>query len=166
MNQPQNPLDQLRDIHLPETLDSWQVAPGWWILIALLTGLLIYTIFRWSKRRQSFALLSPALTELETIRQLPARGESVAQLSALIKRICLLHFPKAQVASLSGNSWITFLNNQFQEELFNEQMTDCFTESAYRQQQALNPDLWESMIDKTSQLVEHIIKQQHREPKA
>ena len=30
-----DPLAQLRDIHLPEPILWWPLAPGWWVLIVL-----------------------------------------------------------------------------------------------------------------------------------
>ncbi|HAU18090.1 MAG TPA: DUF4381 domain-containing protein, partial [Marinobacter adhaerens] len=37
---PQDPLSQLRDIHLPETGGLWPPAPGWWVLAILLIAVL------------------------------------------------------------------------------------------------------------------------------
>ena len=37
-----NPLDQLRDIHLPEPISWWPLAPGWWLLIIIALALMVW----------------------------------------------------------------------------------------------------------------------------
>ena len=51
---PATPLP-LKDIHLPEAIGWWPLAPGWWILL-LLIGLLIFAVVIWLRRlaRQAF----------------------------------------------------------------------------------------------------------------
>jgi len=58
-----NPLDQLKDIHLPEAVGFWPPALGWWLLAAvfvviLLTGILLY------KRHQKNAYRRSAVRQL------------------------------------------------------------------------------------------------------
>ena len=43
---PQDPLADLRNLHLPQTIDAWPWAPGWYFLIAALviTGVTTFTL--------------------------------------------------------------------------------------------------------------------------
>ena len=36
----------LRDLHLPEAVGWWPLAPGWWVLIALAIAGCIYLLYR------------------------------------------------------------------------------------------------------------------------
>src|SRR5690554_7283466 len=47
---PQDPLAQLRDIHLPQTGGWWPPAPGWWILAVVV--LVIAALVAWWLRRR------------------------------------------------------------------------------------------------------------------
>jgi len=48
-----NPLDQLRDIHLPEAVSWWPLAPGWWLLMVLTCLLLVGLLICLYRRHQS-----------------------------------------------------------------------------------------------------------------
>ena len=43
---PQDPLSQLKDIHLPATGGFWPPAPGWWLLALIL--LLAHLVMRYT----------------------------------------------------------------------------------------------------------------------
>ncbi|WP_139173042.1 DUF4381 domain-containing protein [Marinobacter sp. AC-23] len=47
---PDDPLSQLRDIHLPQTGGFWPPAPGWWVLAFVL--LVAVAILVWAVRRR------------------------------------------------------------------------------------------------------------------
>jgi len=40
----QNPLDMLRDIHLPGEVSAWPPAPGWWILAILSIAFILWIV--------------------------------------------------------------------------------------------------------------------------
>ena len=167
----ENPLDKLRDIHLPEPIDSFPFAPGWWILLAILLIIVGYLIYRQIKYRRAIRLLVPAKNELEQLRALPEdliNGQAVAKLSALIKRICLLYFKPTMVAALSGSKWLEFLNAQTasiaeknsksKHPLFNEKALSLFSQAAYQKSVRIAQDDWFELLGASEQCIELIIK--------
>jgi len=158
-----NPLDQLKDIHLPEQIDHFQLALGWWVLIALAIGLMIYLFNRWNKKRKALRMLIPANNELNLIAQRCGSngGDNIAmaELSALLKRICLLYYPKQQVAALSGDKWTDFLNQQSGEVLFNSEHQAVFSRLTYQANQQVEATLWSDIIEKSQTAINNIIRQ-------
>ena len=48
----ENPLQNLKDIHLPGAVSAWPPAPGWWILTFLLLALVTWIIWKlWQKHQ-------------------------------------------------------------------------------------------------------------------
>lgn len=116
---PQNPpplqqqLQQLHDIHLPDEIGSWPPAIGWWLLViitvALGTALAIYGI----KKFRSLAPRRQALKELKTLQTNYSANQSqitLRLLSELLKRVALSYHPRHQVAKLSDQAWLKFLD--------------------------------------------------------
>jgi hypothetical protein len=155
-----NPLDQLKDIHLPDNINQFELAPGWWFLITLLALSLIYLGYRLFKKRHALRLLKPAKQELTQIAALTANNHSVAQLSALIKRVCLIYFPNDQVASLSGDNWTSFLNQQSEQPFFTDEQKAQLTQLAYQANAKLDKQQWQQLIKSSEQAIEYIIRQQ------
>jgi len=100
----------LRDIHAPPVPSLWPPAPGWWILLALSLVLLwlaawwLYRRYRVLRRRRQ---ILAALAGLDGGDAGPALA---ADVSALLKRVALARFPRAEVASLTGQDWLAFLD--------------------------------------------------------
>ncbi|MEN3792341.1 DUF4381 domain-containing protein [Fulvimarina sp. MAC3] len=97
-------LDQLRDIHLPEPIGWWPLAPGWWALIGLIFILAVSVLVWMMIRRRSARFL--ALRELEAIE--PERnGEFLTKLSSLLRRVARRRSAGPDV--LTGKAWSAFL---------------------------------------------------------
>jgi hypothetical protein len=110
----EGPALQLRDIHLPDPVSWWPPAPGWWVLIALST--LLFLAVRWFlKRLKARRFRVAALNELELLSagfaQVPDAHLLVKALSVLLRRICLSYYPRFDVAGLTGDAWLGFLDN-------------------------------------------------------
>ena len=112
----QNPLSELRDIHLPEPVSLWPITLGWWILaIVILTT--AYVSIRWyTRRRKKQAYKREALRHLDKLEIKYMRNANHHQLlndlSELMRRVCLTAYPRKQVAGLIGSKWLAFLDTQ------------------------------------------------------
>jgi len=104
-------LSKLRDIHLPTAVSWWPPAPGWWALPALLliAAGVGYVVLR---RRRHRRWRDSALTELARLRD-AAPERQVREVSVLLRRVAISRFPRHNVAALTGEAWLAFLDRTF-----------------------------------------------------
>ena len=114
----------LRGLHLPEPVGWWPLAPGWWVLFAVLivaSGLLIRA---WLRHRERSAARRRALRKLEECRSAYAyHGNPVvlgAELSELLRRTMLAYAPRSEVAGLTGDAWLAWLDRDLERPRFRE----------------------------------------------
>ncbi len=109
-----DPLSELRDIHLPEPIQPWPVAPGWWVLPLLTVFALVFGIRfllrRWRNNRYRRSGLQQLKQLQQDYRHNQDRKQYLNGYSELMKRIALTCFAREQVASLSGEEWVAFLD--------------------------------------------------------
>ena len=104
----------LRDIHLPDPVSWWPLAPGWWIIAG---GVLLFVIIFFAGRQyyRSKALHRDANAELEKIKHQFALNhneiELVQALSILLRRSCISFYPRHETASLTGDVWLKYLDS-------------------------------------------------------
>lgn len=110
-----DPLAQLKDIHLPDPIGWWPLAPGWYVLVLIILALIIWVMSIGYKKRLHAKPKNQALELLATYKQQYEKEKNTqvtsARISELIRRVALVYFPREQVASLHGETWISFLNN-------------------------------------------------------
>ena len=119
MNPEQIPL---RDLHLPEAIGWWPIAPGWWVLLAVAlvgAGLLLR---RYLRRRARGAARRHALRQLDTLLSEYEEHRNVVRFSAavseLLRRTMLAYAPRAEVAGLTGEDWLTWLDRDLAHPQF------------------------------------------------
>lgn len=104
---------ELRDIHLPDTISWWPIAPGWWIVLASLLAFFII-VFVIKKIYVSKQLKRDINAELSLIKQQFQTTQNKSQLakslSALLRRTGISYYPKANIAGLTGNDWLIYLD--------------------------------------------------------
>lgn len=131
----QSPADlPLRDIHLPDPISWWPVAPGWWLLAVLLL-LSLAGIWWWRKRKAAkrFQPLALAAAELDILRTARSGDATLAvELSAWLRRVCLAVFPRTDVASLNGKRWLAYLDEAAGQPLFGSGPGQVMADVAYR----------------------------------
>lgn len=112
-------LSQLRDIHLPAPISWWPPAPGWWLLAVLVVAIVIGLMIM-AHRRQRDNWRRSALLELTQLRQQydsqPSAPQTIVSgLSVLLRRVAISCFPRGEVAMLSGDKWLAFLDRSMGE---------------------------------------------------
>ena len=104
---------ELRDIHLPADPSWWPPAPGWWILLALAIGAVVWVAVVLRRRARHRRWQRRILAELDRISAMPGSNGSVpiliSELSQLLRRASRLI--DVHAASLRGSAWLTFLDS-------------------------------------------------------
>lgn len=114
MQPDQSSLDQLADIHLPDTVSWWPLAPGWWGLLTLLVIALI-AIFLWRRRAKKNTYRKLAQQALDAIYANYQSSQNAAaflhETSVLLRRTALTAYPKTFNASIKGQAWLDWLDS-------------------------------------------------------
>lgn len=157
-NIPQDPLAQLRDIHTPEAIGYWPLAPGWWLVIGISLLLLIGVIF-WRKRyRKQTAFKRAANDKLTEINANTTCDQAYLQaINHLLKQTALATQARRDIASLKGSDWLTFLDQHNDSQFFSSGEGQVLAQGPY---QATPPSFNRESIQKE---VKHWIKRQQRQ---
>lgn len=114
---------QLRDIHLPAEPGFWPPAPGWWLVAAIALAVLTWAGIKSWKHYRIHRQRQRILSALEQLESTSGEGETpafLAQISMLLRRLALMRFPRKDIAALTGDAWLDFLdssggNGQFRQ---------------------------------------------------
>lgn len=121
---PQDPLAELRNLHLPNSIETWPWAPGWYFLIMFLVIGISLAIYFYIKHKRNNLYKRQALTTLQNIKEHYAAEHNVQHsaqaISALLKQIALVHFPREKISLLSGHAWLDFLDKLSNSKHFTE----------------------------------------------
>lgn len=114
---------QLADIHLPKAATDWPPAYGWWILLICCISVFIILLRYQIKRRKLKSQQKKIQTQLQQLEQQLKKDQNVktlAKINTLLKRIALQCYPQQEVSSLSGQQWLTFLDDSGQSKHFTQ----------------------------------------------
>jgi len=107
----------LRDIHLPDPVIWWPLAPGWWLLLLcllflLLAGWGIRRLIQKGRRRRQ--LRRSVVAAFGIVRERYEKdGDDVwlvKELSQLLRRVGISLYPRSSVAALNDEAWLLFLD--------------------------------------------------------
>ncbi len=113
-------LNDLKDIHLPDPVSWWPMAPGWWLLIILILITLTAGFYYWRFWQQSLRYKKSALKILTTAFQ--SNSDDLTFLNdcaAITRRLTLSIQSKKEIptnyAGLQGNEWQQVLQQHMPE---------------------------------------------------
>jgi hypothetical protein len=126
----------LRDLHLPEPISWWPLAPGWWLVIALVLFALGWLLLRAWRKYQFHAPRRYAIRELATLesKYLEHRNPVTLghQLSELLRRAMMAYAPRHEVAGLTGEAWLEWLDKDLPVPYFHTEGGKSLLQLPYR----------------------------------
>ncbi len=138
---PDNPLSQLRDIHLPQTGGFWPPAPGWWLLAAvflIVMAALAWLVHRHYRRNLWLKLAKAELSGLE--RSAVKEPQWFAMVNSLLKRVARERYPGEHPEALSGEQWGAFLLNHLPDgKIAHQPIVEALINSTWQRQPTAEP---------------------------
>ena len=113
-----NPLDQLRDIHLPEPISWWPPAPGWWILALASCALLVWLVRFIYRRYSAKHYRRQALAQLQELQTGTDAQEQLRALFVMLKQTANCAYPSRQPSSLAIEAFVEFLRFSCDKPVF------------------------------------------------
>ena len=154
----------LRDIHLPGNLSWWPPAIGWWILLGLFILLAALTLW-WFRRRDKIRRSAVNQTKLQ-LQMLRAEyqqsndlGRLAQALSSLLRRLSISLLPRQEVAGLTGDKWLAFLDQFMTDKPFTTGAGRILSEAPYSKQTQFDS---EQLLSLCEQWVERIAVAQRK----
>lgn len=143
------------EIILPEAVSWWLSAPGWVVVGIIIGVVLIAQLFRMATRWWRNRYRREALRQLDRLQQLGELPEIISALPYYIKTTALQAYPRHDVASLSGDSWLVFLDAHYSGPSFREGVGQNLLRIAYqpKEQWHVSDDEAEQLIDMSRQWI-------------
>ena len=110
-----DPLAALRDIHVPDPPGFWPPAPGWIVAACIVTAAGVAAAVIAARWWRAGRVRREALASLRLLRARHRAGgpesEIAMELSTLIRRVALARRPREEVAGLTGERWIAWIES-------------------------------------------------------
>lgn len=146
-----DPLQQLRDIHIPAEPNWWPPAPGWWLLAGICLAALFWLSRLWRARRQRQAPLRQAgklYHELHTSYvddQIDATAY-VHGTNELLKRLLIHTQALPQAGSANHEAWLGLLDNIADSTEFTEGAGQVLGNSRFAPKVAIDEPSFDALI--------------------
>ncbi len=132
----------LKEIAMPEPVPYVPQTIGWYILLTLIVVFAILMAFRWYRKWVANRYRTSALNQLYDIEALllqpDKRAETLASIPALLKQTALKRYSRSEIAQLSGERWLTFLDKTYEGTDFSQGAGQLLPKITY--QRGVNPE--------------------------
>ncbi|GHE80350.1 DUF4381 domain-containing protein [Thalassotalea profundi] len=138
-----DPLAQLKDIHIPEAINNYPLAYGWWILLMItivLIALAIHAVIRHRKVTKF---------QREAIKRLSLPIENNDEIIITLKWAAIQYFPRQTIAQFHGEQLIEFFLKHLPEkhhEKFKKLSQNGFDHRYHPSESSLDNDLLQAAL--------------------
>ncbi|MFV1983348.1 MAG: DUF4381 domain-containing protein [Thiohalomonadales bacterium] len=138
------------EIVLADAISWWPATPGWFVLAFVISVVLAIKLFRLSRRWWFNRYRREALRQLTLVQQTSGTQflEVVSVLPYYIKVTALQAYPRKNIAGLTGNDWLAFLDSHYTGPSFQEDVGKSLLRIAY-----LPHEKWQVNKQQASQLI-------------
>lgn len=159
MNFPEQNINGLRDIHLPDAISWWPPAIGWWILLAFVIAAFIFIPKLY--RRMTFTPLKKVAHNafqniIDKYNENNDDSVFVIKTSQFLRQTAMSYCGREGVAQLTGEKWVQALNNLTEQNYFNEELKQTLINAPY--QKNVNIDA-EQLINTVQNWLSNLPKQ-------
>ncbi|MBT1449915.1 DUF4381 family protein [Glaciecola sp. XM2] len=150
-----NPLGQLADIHLPEQVDAWPLALGYWLIIVFTILLITGCIFWFMHRKRKLADKKASLRALNAISMNDA--QAAIQVHHILKTAANAYLPEQHVLQSHGGAWQHLLKRLY-TKADHQEVCDVLVSLAnwqYDQRTTLAKN--EQLVEYATRWVEHAL---------
>jgi len=135
MNLPEQNIDGLRDIHLPDAISWWPPAIGWWILLALVIAAFIFTPKLY--RRITFSHLKKVANNtfkniIDKYKKNNNDSIFIIETSQFLRQTAMSYCGREDVAQLTGEKWVQALNKITEQSYFNDEIKQTLINAPYQ----------------------------------
>lgn len=125
----------LRDIHLPEVIGFWPLAPGWWVVLGGVILALVLLGYWLYLQRQPTAL-KEALKRLDEVVADERLGlhQKSQEISRILKQMALTVSDRQEVAKLSGEAWVEWMASRRGQKPLSFRAREFLEKGPYRSQ--------------------------------
>jgi hypothetical protein len=117
----------LRDIHAAPATPWWPLAPGWWLVLAVLVATVVTLAFLAHRRRARRRAIARVFDD--TLGRATTPSAQVAAMSELLRRAARRKTPDAD--RYEGDRWRAHLDHGAREPLFDGQAGTVLLEGAF-----------------------------------
>jgi len=122
----------LKDLHLPDPINWFPPAIGWWLVIVLVPVLIAFSYWLYRRLTRKTALKSAKILLVSIKNSRMDNAQKLAELSALLRRVAISVAPRAQTAGLTGQAWLAFLDSSLIGSPFTKGAGQCLASAPYR----------------------------------
>ncbi|MEA3404873.1 MAG: DUF4381 domain-containing protein [Pseudomonadota bacterium] len=108
-----DPLSQLKDIHIPDPVGWWPMAFSWWVLLFSVSAILFALIWFLLDRHKRNAYRREASDKLKQIKadHNIDNQQKILQINALLKQVAITVYGRQKISELNEQAWLDFLKS-------------------------------------------------------